>query len=108
MSHFCPTFVLPLSSGITKQRELESSFRLFVVITAFTDNVSMMLVVELVVVFMVNFATLSKMPSRRTYNEHRVRVHLTKKHAHVHAHACNVPVVPIKVLRISPAPNVAV
>ncbi len=26
-----------------------------------------------------------KMPPRRTYNKRRVRVHLTKKRAHVHA-----------------------
>ncbi len=44
-----------LSSGITQQQELESSFRLFVVITGCNGNDNMMLVVELVVVFAVNF-----------------------------------------------------
>ncbi len=47
-------FVLPLSSGITQQQELEFSFGLFVVITGCNDNT--MLVVELVVVYVVNFA----------------------------------------------------
>ena len=45
-----------LSSEITRQRELETSFRFFVVITGCNDNDHMMLVVELVMVFMVNFA----------------------------------------------------
>jgi len=52
----CHTFVPPLSSGITQQWELESSFRFFVVITGCNDNDNMMLVVELVLVFVVNFA----------------------------------------------------
>ncbi len=51
----CHTFIPP-SSGITQQREIESSFRLFVVITGCNDNDNMMLVVNLVVVFVVNFA----------------------------------------------------
>ena len=41
-----------------------------------------------------------KMLPRRTDNERRARVHLTKKRAHVHARACNVHVVPINVLII--------
>ena len=45
------------------------------------------------------------MPPRRTYNERRVRVHLMKKRAHVLAHACNVHVVPINVLRIFSNPQ---
>ena len=45
------------------------------------------------------------MPPRRTYNERRVRVHLTKKRAHVHARACKVHVVPINVLRIFSYPK---
>ena len=49
-------FVPPLSSAITPQRELKSSFRFFVVITGCNDNDNMMLVVELVVVFVMNFA----------------------------------------------------
>ncbi len=40
------------------------------------------------------------MPPQQTYNERRARVHLMKKRAHVHAHACNVHVVPINVLRM--------
>ena len=45
------------------------------------------------------------MPPRRTYNERRARVHLTKKRAHVHARACNVHVVPTNVLRIFSYPK---
>ena len=56
MSVCLSAFILPLSSGITQQRELESSFRFFVVITWFNDNDNMMLMVDLVVVFMVNFS----------------------------------------------------
>ena len=41
---------------------------------------------------------LIEMPPRWTYNERRVRVHLMKKRAHVHARACNVHVVPINFL----------
>ena len=41
---------------ISQKRELQSSFRFFVVITGFNDNDNMLLVVELVVVFVVNFA----------------------------------------------------
>ncbi len=46
-------FVLPLSSGITEQQGLESLFCLFVLLTGYNDN--NMPVVNLVVVFVVNF-----------------------------------------------------
>ena len=46
-----------------------------------------------------------KMPPRRTYNERRARVHLTKKRAHEHERAHNVYVVPINVLRIFSYPK---
>ena len=57
-SSSCSAYLLiaHLSSGITRQRELETSFRFFVVITGCNDNDNMMLVVKFVVVFMVNFA----------------------------------------------------
>ena len=51
------------------------------------------------------FLNIWKMPPQRTDNERRIRVHLMKKRAHVHAPACNVHVVPINVLKIFSYPK---